>query len=237
MSVMRVAYGADEPNTEARRERFTIGISLAVVAHLAVLGVVMQVRGARAIWEAPPPTITLETYAPPEPPPPRPLERAKPTTRSVDPEPAAGPRTRETPLTPISETGDLIAAPEGAVTPTAGTAPEGKAAVDPPAPSKPDPVIRAADWARRPTASDLERFYPRRAQDLALEGATRLSCTVSADGSAEACKVESETPAGYGFGEASLRMVKSFRFHPMTVDGQPRGGGVIHIPLKWTLPN
>jgi protein TonB len=46
------------------------------------------------------------------------------------------------------------------------------------------------------------------------------------------CVVVSETPAGYAFGAATLRLAKYFRLHPATKDGKPIEGKIT-VPLHW----
>jgi hypothetical protein len=49
------------------------------------------------------------------------------------------------------------------------------------------------------------------------------------------CSVIDETPAGHGFGEAELKLASSFH---MTAENPPRcptAGGVIIIPMTWSV--
>jgi protein TonB len=52
-----------------------------------------------------------------------------------------------------------------------------------------------------------------------------------------ACVVTSEDPAGFGFGEAALKMAKLFKMRPQTVDGQAVAGGKVHIPIRMVVPS
>ncbi len=88
---------------------------------------------------------------------------------------------------------------------------------------------------RIPSANDLASIYPPWAQEKGRGGAARIQCTVSAQGTAENCHVLSETPQGYGFGQAALKAAKYFRFTPELVDGQPTGGAKIMLPLNFGL--
>lgn len=97
------------------------------------------------------------------------------------------------------------------------------------------PVITRPDWARLPDARDLERFYPPRAREQEVEGRSTIRCSVTAQGTLVDCSVVSESPDGYGFGEAAVRMSSRFRMRPRTIDGQPVEGGTVTVPIRWQL--
>lgn len=79
------------------------------------------------------------------------------------------------------------------------------------------PTVQNPRWLRRP--QDLERYYPRRAREMGRQGEVVLACLVSVEG-ALGCAVESETPAGWGFGEAALNIAADHRMAPATHDGR-----------------
>jgi len=110
----------------------------------------------------------------------------------------------------------------------------------PPAPPPPEPprpsVITSPDWLRRPSAEDIARYYPERAQRMEIEGRATISCTVNARGTLDGCSVASEEPAEGGFGDAALRMARLFKMRPMTKDGAPVEGGTVRIPIRFVLP-
>lgn len=110
----------------------------------------------------------------------------------------------------------------------AGTA-AGAAAQDEPS------VITKPEWARKPDASSLLRWYPDAARRQGLAGRATVECTVTAEGLLTGCAVLSESPPGYGFGEATVQAAKDFRMKPQTVDGTPVTGAVVRIPLRWTF--
>ena len=99
----------------------------------------------------------------------------------------------------------------------------------------PPPLARPEDFRRGPRASDVARHYPERAKALRIEGRATLVCTVIEDGSLTGCRVSSEHPVGWGFGEAALKMSAEFRVRAKPKDGRPAAGGRIVIPLKFSL--
>lgn len=76
-------------------------------------------------------------------------------------------------------------------------------------------------WLRRP--HDLDRFYPAHAIARGIEGRATLDCQVSITG-ALSCTLVSETPAGWGFGEAALRMAREYSMQPAMRGGAPVAG-------------
>lgn len=103
----------------------------------------------------------------------------------------------------------------------------------PPIPPRPN-LVTNVFWVERPDARDFARNYPQRALDENVSGRALLECLVVADGRL-ACTVVSEEPEGYGFGEASLRVARSFRMAPETRDGVPTAGGRVRVPIRWNL--
>lgn len=77
-------------------------------------------------------------------------------------------------------------------------------------------VITSPRWIVRPR--NLARYYPARALDRGMTGQALLDCRVSTQG-ALACAVVSETPAGWGFGAAALRIAAEHRMAPAMRDG------------------
>jgi TonB family protein len=101
------------------------------------------------------------------------------------------------------------------------------------APSK---KVSTADWLRKPSPDDITRYYPKLAQDHNIGGKVRVQCRLANDGVLNDCVVLSETPTGYGFGEAALNVATRFQMRPGTRDGQPIAGQII-VPIIFSLPS
>jgi len=107
-------------------------------------------------------------------------------------------------------------------------------AVDPP-PSPPTPsVITRPQWIERPSARDFSRYFPRRALDRNQEGRVVLDCIVGADGRI-GCSVTEEEPSGWEFGDAALRISRSFRIAPQLENGQPAEGGRVRVIIPFRI--
>lgn len=98
-----------------------------------------------------------------------------------------------------------------------------------------EPVITNPGWEKPPSALDLAPYYPPRARLENVEGKATIECKVAIDGSLSDCRVVSEEPAGYGFGEATVQAARTFRMRPRTENGKPVGGAEVRIPLTWKL--
>jgi TonB family protein len=106
-----------------------------------------------------------------------------------------------------------------------------------PAPQKGahQPVVVNPAWVRTPDAEQLAHVFPPAAIAASVAGKTRLKCQVRVDGSLDGCVLLSESPAGWGFGEAALKLVPYFQMRPKTVDGVPVGGVSVTIPINFAM--
>jgi hypothetical protein len=74
---------------------------------------------------------------------------------------------------------------------------------------------------RRPPREALAKLFPEAASRAGVSGVATASCVVSASTQLEHCKIVSESPQGYGFGDALLKILTLYRVRPPTLNGQP----------------
>lgn len=180
----------------------SIGASLLVMTGLLMAALTMTYAIKDVDWWTPSPPIEM---AVPEPPPPNPTPPSQPQAHT---EPLG--------LAPI--------APIEPINTTAETGP----AVAPLAPATPV-EITSPHWQRRP--SNLSRYYPERARARNIEGEALLDCLVRVSGLLD-CTVVSESPRGWGFAEAALRIADAHRMVPATRGGVAvEGRYVMRVPF------
>jgi TonB family protein len=97
----------------------------------------------------------------------------------------------------------------------------------------PDPPFKTPpSWLRKPTASQLFDAWPAVANAKRIEGRAELNCRVNVEGLAEDCKVVSEEPSGFGFGNAALLLAPTLLFNPARNDSGPVPSHV-NIPINF----
>jgi TonB family protein len=94
--------------------------------------------------------------------------------------------------------------------------------------------ITHPDWRSQPSGDDMAKEYPKLAQLMDLAGRAAIRCAVDAEGRLQDCAVVSESPAGFGFGAAAVRLSAYFSMKPERIDGQPVRS-TITIPIKFQL--
>lgn len=91
------------------------------------------------------------------------------------------------------------------------------------------------DWAALPNAKDLERDYPREAQERGVSGDTQIECSVEPDGTLAECETLEEKPPGMGFAQAAIEASRKFRMTPYRaalIHGQlPH----VIVPIHWEV--
>lgn len=95
------------------------------------------------------------------------------------------------------------------------------------------PVKTAADWLKRPTSDELNAVWPVKASERGVGGKTTVTCIVTTAGALANCSVLSESPRGFGFGEAALLLTPSFVMKPATSNGVPEASKVA-IPINFS---
>lgn len=102
--------------------------------------------------------------------------------------------------------------------------------------ARPVHAITKPDWAVKPTADDMARFYPASAAAANAGGRATIACRVTVEGKLTKCKVLSESSSALGFGAAALQLAEIFQMKPKTLDGKPVSGGQVTIPLVFSVP-
>lgn len=108
-----------------------------------------------------------------------------------------------------------------------------------PPPPPPLPGARAvapSEWLKRPGVDDFLAVFPEQARRQGISGRATLRCEVSARGTMQACIVVEETPAGFGYGAAALRLAPKFIMSPPMQDGRPVPGFLVRIPIVFNVP-
>ncbi|MFT3996787.1 MAG: energy transducer TonB [Asticcacaulis sp.] len=209
------------------------GIAVAGVLHLGLAAYIIQekfVIKAAPMPDGPPaieaPFITIE----PKKPKPVPQEEVRKTPIKVhnpDVVTEIAPPPLEVTPAPID-----TPAPAGPAIPVINGPAEGTAAPTSVAPV--GPAYVKAVWSRFPDSAALLEYYPARAMDAEIEGTATLACTVHDTKGRVKCQILSESPKGYGFGDAAVRAVEA-RGRADTSNGAVEVGSVMRMKMGFSL--
>lgn len=86
-------------------------------------------------------------------------------------------------------------------------------------------------WSRTPSPRRLSALYPQQQLDRRREGEARLACIVQ-DGGALDCENISSTP---GFGNAALRVARTFRHSTQLADGSDAIGSPVNLRVVFRM--
>lgn len=91
-----------------------------------------------------------------------------------------------------------------------------------------------ATWAAIPPITDFQATFPKTANGVNHVRVV-LACDVGAGGALSDCSVDSEDPAGQGYGQAALALGPKFRVGLITADGVPTVGAKVEVPIRYEL--
>ena len=226
-----IEAGVPQSPTLRRKRLGRLGVITAVVAAHAALFAAAGLQRAKIIDVPMLAPIQVELFRPvPPPPPPPPPERPA----EVQPgggAPAAPSRVHVTPKPPERPPELPVAPPKPAPEPTlvVGASPtaslnaglgqggqgtgtgSGTGEGDGPGSGSGPMILQGA------SSGEILAFVPPEARRRRQAGRSAVSCLIRADTRLEACRVVDESPAGFGFGEAAVRVAEThFRFRPPT---------------------
>ncbi|MFC3070965.1 energy transducer TonB [Phenylobacterium soli] len=93
----------------------------------------------------------------------------------------------------------------------------------------PDPV-----WMATPSAADFQATFPK-AENGVNQVKVVLLCDVADGGALSGCGVESETPAGQGYGAGALALAPKIRVGLLSASGVPLVGAKVRVPVRYEL--
>jgi TonB family protein len=97
-------------------------------------------------------------------------------------------------------------------------------------------AIVSPKWISTPSVEQMNAVFPAKAKVESITSSrVALDCKVAPAGTLTGCTVASETPGGYGFGQAALQLVPLFRMPVWSEEGAPVVGASLRLPLRYEL--
>ncbi len=93
-----------------------------------------------------------------------------------------------------------------------------------------------ADWAKEPSWEEVYAFHPLRARRAKQSGSATLKCQVRLTRKLQSCQIMSDTPAGWSFGTAALRLAPRLRVFPRKLGGVEMDDGWVFFTVRFDLP-
>ena len=87
-----------------------------------------------------------------------------------------------------------------------------------------------------PSADDIRDAYPQSAEGERVAGLAMLICTIRNDRKLD-CVLGRESPEGYGFGAAALRLSHLIVAKAAASDPHVRVGARIAVPIRFQIPD
>lgn len=97
-----------------------------------------------------------------------------------------------------------------------------------------EPTYITPRWTQFPDGATLAEYYPQVAIDNDRTGQAVVECSILDTAGRVSCSVVSETPKGYGFGAATVKMVEA-KGRVDTNAGNIKPGAKLLVTLKWLL--
>ena len=90
-------------------------------------------------------------------------------------------------------------------------------------------------WLKPPSGADVFDLYPDRAQRMEKTGEATVNCAIQANGTLGECLVLTETPDGFGFGDAATKIARRYQVSTLDKRGIDIVGRRVTIPIVFNL--
>ncbi len=97
-------------------------------------------------------------------------------------------------------------------------------------------IATKAEWARQVSWEQIYAVHPARAHAANVSGKAVLTCVAARTGKLRSCRVTSETPSGWSFGRAALRLVPDLRVAPRRQNGVVIDNGEVYFTIRFDMP-